>query len=231
MIIDPSIDEGVELSLYQTGTYEKGILSFLEESFDDTGLFVDVGANIGLMSVFVANKFKNSEVVAFEAHPKTAEILRGNIELNDLSNIQIVQKALGAKAGKVVIYDNWQMNRGAASIMYGDEGNEGYEVEMTTLDSVMNRKVSLVKIDVEGAELDVLKGMQDVIVRDKPTLIVEISKGRTNDENEIFSLISNSGIYDIFKLKGSKERKSGLIEVTGIENLPDHDNIICIPKK
>ena len=58
MIINPSIDNGVELSLFQTGTYERGILDFINKNYNPKGLFVDVGANIGLMSVFTASSFK-----------------------------------------------------------------------------------------------------------------------------------------------------------------------------
>jgi hypothetical protein len=76
LIIDPVNDHGVELSLHETGTYEKGILNYIRENFRNDGIFVDVGANIGLMSLFVSRYFPNATIHAFEAHPETAVILR-----------------------------------------------------------------------------------------------------------------------------------------------------------
>lgn len=232
LIIDPSIDRGVELSLFETGTYEKGILHFIEENYDPKGAFLDIGANIGLMSIFVASKFESSKVIAFEAHPKTEKILLENIILNHLGNIQVERKAVGNASKEVVIHDNWSMNRGAASIKYGDPDSSGYKVKMITIDDFITEPVSMIKIDVEGAELEVLEGMSETIKRDHPVLIVEISKGRleSKDDVAIYDLINDQGIYTIFKLKGTKERVSDLVQINSKEELPDHDNIICIPK-
>ena len=96
--INPSEDAGVELSLHETGTYEKGILSYLKSTLRKGDCFVDVGANIGLMTIFASKCVGNEgQVVAFEAHPKTAELLKENIQLNQLMNIQVCQYALGSK--------------------------------------------------------------------------------------------------------------------------------------
>ncbi|MGB0915375.1 MAG: FkbM family methyltransferase [Crocinitomicaceae bacterium] len=235
IIINPSIDNGVELSLFETGTYEKGILSFIEKNYTGKGEFIDVGANIGLMSLFVASKFPKSITFGFEAHPNTFQLFQRNIELNKLNNIFPIHKALGSSEGKVQIFDNWHVNRGGASIVVQGEGSNSFDVKMVRLDDQLNdSKPEMIKVDVEGAELDVLKGASELIKSNLPTLIVEISELRetTNSaSNEIVDYIKSLGNYRIFKLKGGKERKSPLVEVLLPQDLPEHDNIICIAEK
>jgi hypothetical protein len=70
--IDPVKDQGIEKSLYYTGTYEKGTLFILRALLKEGDLMVDVGANIGLMSIFAADLVKESgKVIAFEPNPDT----------------------------------------------------------------------------------------------------------------------------------------------------------------
>ena len=231
IIINPSIDNGVELSLFQTGTYEKGILDFIARNYKSEGVFVDVGANIGLMSLFTASVFKNGKIIAIEAHPVTAEILKKNIDINSLSNIEVKQVALGNEIGETKIFDNWQVNRGGASLVVHDNDSKSYPVKIEKLDNIITTPVSMIKIDVEGLELDVLKGASNTILKSKPILIVEISDQRTSTlspSNEIVDFIEDFGFYKLYKLKGGKERRSKLIEILTKDELPKHDNIICI---
>jgi len=232
--INPSIDNGVELSLHETGTYEKGILSFLKSVLKPGDCFVDVGANIGLMSMFTAQCVGPSgKILAFEAHPLTSEILRKNILLNGYQNIVVLNYALGSTEGKAKIYDNWQVNRGGASLVVKSEGSDSHEINVQRLDSVWQENLipKVMKIDVEGFELEVLKGAAATIEKYHPVLIVELSENRSNTFDstiELIDFIKTLGNYKIFKLKGGKERKSALIEITSNDQLPSHDNVICI---
>jgi len=82
-------------------------------------------------------------------------------------------------------------------------------------------------------ELDVLKGAEAALRKFRPILIVEVSENRENAHvasSEIFEFIQGLGNYQIYKLKGGKERRSTLLEITSIEGLPQHDNILCLPR-
>lgn len=232
LIIDPSVDKGVELSLYETGTYEKGILSVIKKKINPEGIFVDVGANIGLMSIFVSHNFPKAQIHSFEAHPITHQILLDNIRLNGCKNIQTHQIALGSSKGEVELYDNWEVNRGGASFKVKKGNQGGHIVASDLLDNILNVAVSLIKIDVEGAELEVLLGAKELIKNSSPALIIEISKDRDQlDETEaIYYFIKSFDMYDIFKLKGGKERVSRMVKIESIDQLPQHDNIICLPR-
>jgi FkbM family methyltransferase len=235
MKIDPSKDAGVELSLFQTGTYEKGTLYFITSCLNRGDCFIDIGANIGLMSIFASQCVGNSgKILAFEAHPETHELLQENIALNHIENIDTFNFALGNETGKATIYDNWNVNRGGASLVIHAENSTGFEVDVKTLDEVIQNdfQPKMIKIDVEGFEFQVLKGATNTIKNCKPILIIEFSVSRENqyDPFEMIDFIESFGFYEIFKLSGTKERKSKLIQINSREEFPNHDNIFCIPK-
>lgn len=235
MKIDPSKDAGVELSLFQTGTYEKGTLYFIASYLNRGDCFVDVGANIGLMSIFASQCVGNpGKILAFEAHPETHQLLQENIALNHVKNIENFNFALGNEAGKATIYDNWNVNRGGSSLVIHSENSTGFEVDVKTLDEVIQNdfQPKMIKIDVEGFEFQVLKGAVNTIKNSKPILIIEFSVSRDNqyDPFEMIDFIERFGFYDIFKLSGTKERKSKLTQIKSKEEFPNHDNIFCIPK-
>jgi FkbM family methyltransferase len=235
MNIDPSKDAGVELSLFQTGTYEKGTLYFITTYLNRGDCFVDVGANIGLMSIFASQCVGSpGQILAFEAHPETHQLLQENIALNHIENIATFNFALGNESGKATIYDNWNVNRGGASLVIHAENAIGFEVEVKSLDEVIQNdfQPKMIKIDVEGFEFQVLKGAANTIKNCKPILIIEFSVSRDNqyDPFEMIDFIESFGFYEIFKLSGTKERKSKLIQIKSREEFPNHDNIFCIPK-
>ena len=234
MKIDPSRDSGVELSLFQTGTYEKGTLHLLRKFLQAGDTFIDVGANIGLMSVFAAGCVgEKGRVIAFEAHPETFEWLKDNIAINHINCIETRGYALGDENTTALIYDNWDINRGGASLVVKQADAIGHEVDVKVLDEVLPAGIvpKVIKVDVEGFELQVLKGAKQTILQHKPILIVEYSVHRDNryEDTELIDYIESFGCYKLFKLSGTKERKSKLIEIRTREELPEHDNIVCLP--
>ncbi len=233
--IDPSVDKGVELSLFETGTYEKGTIQLLGKFLKPGSTFLDIGANIGLMSS-IASKYvgEHGKVLAVEANPKTVELLQHNLALNDCKNVEIFSLALGKEPGKATLYENWNVNRGGASLLAQEE-SEGIEVPVETIDDLFkNDRIDVLKIDVEGFELEVLKGGIDVLKKQQPVLIIEVSEQRENiagvSPKEIADFVRTLGNYKLYKQKGTKERRSALVEITSDEELPKHDNIVCVAK-
>lgn len=236
LLLNPVIDNGVERTLYYFGTYEKGTLNFIKDHLPKGGIFFDIGANIGLMSIFAARCVGDSgKVYSFEANPGTARLLRYNIDLNKISNIQVVDKAVGNDNGKIRIYDNWSVNRGGATLIKPEKETDSFEVDLIKIDDsadYSNTNIGMVKIDVEGFELDVLKGMEKILRKpDPPKLIIECSADRNNHYDsvyEIYDFIKRVNTYKIYKLSNSKERPGHLVEIKSKEELPKHDNIFCI---
>lgn len=234
LLIDPSVDKGVELSLYQTGTYEKGTIQLLTELLKPGSTFLDIGANIGLMSAIASPLVgPGGKVLAVEANPKTLDILRHNLALNRCKNVEIFPVALGSENGRATLYENWDVNRGGASLLsQGD--SQGIEVPVWRLDDILGDvAVDVLKIDVEGFELEVLKGGVELLKSQQPVLIIEVSEQRENEKGvspkEITDFVKTLGHYQFFKQKGTKERRSKLVQILSDAELPKHDNVICLP--
>ena len=122
-------------------------------------MFVDVGANVGTLSLF-ASKIVSSEgrVIAIEAHPKTFKYLCGNIKLNKAANVIPINAAVGDRTGNVFFSDKRSDDQNSIC-------EAGISVPLKTLSSLVieQRRIRLLKIDVEGFELPVLRGARELL--------------------------------------------------------------------
>lgn len=146
-------------------------------------LVIDVGANIGNHAIFWA-KILDASVVCVEPSPCAIKLLRANIELNHLSDsVHIVETAAGDRQGEAALIQADTSNIGETRVV--DKGSEFADyptVPMRTvtdivaqLEKEVTRKVSLIKIDVEGFEQRVITGAIPIIERDSPILITELA--------------------------------------------------------
>lgn len=137
---------------------------FLRDFLKPGDVVVDVGANIGTYAIASAIRVgAGGRVYAYEAHPKTVEFLRQNVELNDLNHVvSVIHCAAGAEAGEA-FFSN-QRSDDQNCILEGAAC--GIRVPVRTLDSLLSgQSVDLIKIDVEGFELMVLRGAQHVLAQ------------------------------------------------------------------
>ncbi|MBL1280179.1 MAG: FkbM family methyltransferase [Fluviicola sp.] len=228
--VNPLFDKNIENVIYERGVYELGTLTVLREFLKPNDTFVDVGANIGFLSLAGAHSVgENGRIHCFEPVPSTFEILQKNKELNNFSQIELHEFALGERTEEATIYAEKE-NRGGASIV-NQHSSDGIIIQVKKLDDLaLKSTVNVMKIDVEGFELDVLKGAKETIRKDRPKLIIEYSTERNNsgEKHELYQWLVELGIYRVFKLKKGKERKSELVEILSVEDLPVHDNIFCM---
>lgn len=136
----------------------KNECAFFKRHASDDSTVLDVGANFGTYCALYSRMAENARVIAFEPHPVTAGICRTNIELNKLSQIELVQKAVGKETGVVGFTDNGIP--GTERIAFGSEAR--FEVPMIALDIFCKERsidrIDFLKIDIEGAEYDALLG-------------------------------------------------------------------------
>lgn len=149
--------------------YEHGLL---ESIYDRTqegrfgGLAVDVGANIGNHTLWMA-VMCGLKVAAIE--PVTVEMLYANLELNGLNNsldVSVFPIGVGASTTEL-------QHQGKGRLRLPSESHLGTIIEVKPLDDLDLRAVSLIKIDVEGMEADVLRGARRTISRDRPVIYAE----------------------------------------------------------
>jgi FkbM family methyltransferase len=143
----------------------------LLEWIDQPRVIVDVGANIGVYTVALAKIFPSATVIPLEPDAAVTEVLRKNVALNGLENVALdhLGKAVGAAAtrGRLV------RDPAGDSVYSRVELQEEGDVEVVRLDDLGLADVDLMKIDVEGAEFDVLDGAAELLAG-QPALLLEI---------------------------------------------------------
>lgn len=235
LIIDPKDDIGHEIYYY--GEYEPKTLWFLKNFIIEGDVFLDIGAYIGDISC-IASKYvgKKGIVYAFEPVPHHYKTFLNNINLNNINNIIIYNIALSDKKGKSYIYIRDIDNRGADSLVQTNKDiKTNILVEIDTIDSLLKSKKILIpdilKIDVEGFELNVLKGSYKLLKEYAPILIVEYNEYIPQKEGkpkDILSYIKNIHDYKIYIIKPYKLNQFKLIPIMNDYNIPKYCNIYCL---
>lgn len=140
-------------------------------------VFVDIGAHVGRWAIRLTDIA--SHVYAVEANPATAETLRRNIELNHLeSKVSVICCAAWDSETVLRLEDPNGKHRGGSTRVLEQDGNipDGFRTPAYPLDTSTLRKhtdIGLVKIDVEGADLHVLRGMRRVLSVNRPIMLIE----------------------------------------------------------
>jgi len=139
---------------------------------------IDAGAHIGYYALMAAHRLRQvgaGLVFAFEPHPINFADLQRNQQLNNMSNLILIQKAVADQTTQMRLFSS--PLSGCHSLRQFPFHSNSYEIECTTLDDFMDThkeaKIGLIKLDVEGAELPALRGAQRLIERDKPYIMYE----------------------------------------------------------
>ena len=165
---------------YLLGTAEPHLQKIIKEYVGSGDIVYDIGANIGYMSLSLAKLVGASgRVIAFEPVPRNIASFRENIQVNRLANVQLLEFAASDKRGEAVI--RFAENLAMASLIWHRNDPSATEVTVKTvsIDELVESgdlsNPSFIKIDVEGAEGNVLLGMRRALAAARPVLFVECS--------------------------------------------------------
>ena len=166
----------------------------------------DIGGYIGMYSLFFGKVVgKKGKVFTFEPNPENYEELTFNVKLNKLKNIKTYLLAIGSKKTKLELTVPNYSSRGSLEPLIKKQiCKEGccntFKVAVETIDSLIKRKLltkpDFIKIDVEGFETEVLKGMIKTMKRFKPELFIEIH-GKLKKETVKIILERDYSIYHV----------------------------------
>ncbi|MEO8961720.1 MAG: FkbM family methyltransferase [Ginsengibacter sp.] len=206
------------------GLHEFNDMGFLLHFLNNEDLFIDIGANIGSYAILAAGHV-GANVIAIEPIPSTFLSLQKNIQVNNLQNkITALEAGVGVEEGILRFTLNLDTVNHVASQFKEEMIANTIEVRMVTIDGILKdkKKPSMIKIDVEGFETEVLNGMQNTLQdQELKAIIIELngSGGRYGyDENLIhqkfLSLGFNAYRYDPFKRS-----------ITQIDNFGKHNTI------
>jgi FkbM family methyltransferase len=139
------------------------------KSFDPHDAFFDVGANVGIYSLYAASLFPEMKIVAFEPHPENYIALLRNVALNCF-NILPLQWAIGNRQGFFHL-DIPHEESGKTGAQLTDRPGKCF---CTRIDSIPNKGLLNIKIDIDGQEIEVIQGMVETLPRVK-SILVEVS--------------------------------------------------------
>jgi FkbM family methyltransferase len=175
-------DNLLEADIIKHGAFRPAILEILGWYAQADTLVLDIGANVGAYAIALAKMHPKIEVHCFEPNPEMAARLERNIRLNGTqANVCLHTAAASDALGRATFHvvPCGEGNPGLSALNMGALGNtrsRPIEVNTVTLDSVFlgqSRKVSGIKIDVQGSELEVLNGARGLLERDRPAVIFE----------------------------------------------------------
>lgn len=148
-------------------TIKNGIVS---KAIHD-GLVLDIGANIGNHTIFFLTK-KARKIISFEPVKDTFDILKKNIEINNFQNkVNLFNVGVGQTTGKAILKYYNSKNIGMSQLCSDQNG----DIPIISIDELnIDEKINFIKIDVEGFEADVIKGMTETLKRNKPLVMIEI---------------------------------------------------------
>ena len=159
-----SNDPVITPSLFLNGTYEPFETKIFMNLIKENDILLDIGANIGYYSIIAASIIKKGKIYAFEPEPHNYDLLTRNIKINGYNNIIPVQKVVSNFNGKVKMYiDN--KNTGSHSLSQENVANLKNYLEVNSiklddyLEGINQRKVDIIKMDVQGAESQVIDGL------------------------------------------------------------------------
>ena len=191
--------------------YESSTVHIFIKLLKYTNTVFDVGANTGLYALIAAVDDPRRKVYAFEPVPRIFNYLKKNVEINKLNNLRTEPSAVTNYDGNIALYVPSDAIPSSASTLHGfRDASEVISDRALTIDSfvAMNNipKVDLIKIDTEATEHAVIEGARNIMKRDKPVIICEVLKGRT--EKFLHSAMGNLGYkYFWISSKGLVERK------------------------
>ena len=183
------------------GPYEKDNIELKKGDW-----VVDAGANIGMFSLFAAKKVgEQGKVFSFEPVPATQRLLKRNIELNGIKNVEVVPFALGEKKGELS-FSIFPESLECSSGFFDNEGSRE-KVNQITLDEFVEEnkihKIDFIKSDVEGMERNLLTGARNTIKKFKPKLAICIY--HRPDDPELLEKIIKDFVPEYKIIKGKEK--------------------------
>ena len=200
--------------------FDKKVFEIAKNYIEENSIVLDVGSNFGQMSVLFSKLGKNIEVYSFEASKYLFEILTKNTEIND-ANVKLFNNLVGnisssnfkIKKANLSKFNTYGSNK--IEIIKTGDLKDNFEIENVKSikidDVIFDKKISFMKVDVQGFDLEVLKGAKNTILKEKMPIIFEYEKDFEKDFGYKFKDFEKF-IFEInYKIKSKIDNSNFLI--------------------
>lgn len=233
------LGEHMGSQIFWFGYYARDVLFALRGRIRPGMVFLDVGANIGEVSLFAAKRVgPDGRVISFEPVDDLADRFARNVAKNGFEQVMLLRVGAADREAEAVIFSesakfqDGSRHRGLGTTYRSDVRSEPTQiVPLTTIDKVVDdlalQRVDIMKIDIEGAELPALHGAEKVLRRFKPSIAIEIGLDTCRqagyDPKDIFDYLTLLG-YTFFRIG----RRGKLSPVTA-QGLGIWQDVLCVP--
>lgn len=245
ILVDTRLGNGMKIRVVWTdvigysiavdGYYDLPVVRLIQELLKPGMTFVDVGAHVGQYSLLASGLVgREGAVHSFEPEPDTFALLEHNVHINGLRSVHTVRCALAKSSQVAALYVARPDNIGQTSLRQPDNfSGVKVNVRCRTLDDYVDElgidRINLLKIDVEGAELDVLLGARRVLSRNpKPHIIIEFweefLQAYGSSCAQVAEFLQGSG-YSLFWIG-----ETGLTPYLPLKNNPELFNVLGVPR-
>ena len=228
------LGEHMQSQIFWHGSYSRNILYLLRKALRPGMTFVDGGANVGEISLVAAKRVGPSgRVLAFEPVDAFADQLQRHRDDNRLDNIEILRMGLSDRSGEAPLYlaenayTDGTHHDGLGTLFRSDSrSRQAATIPLATLDGMLDgAAVHLIKLDIEGAELQALHGARELLARQTPGIVIEIGRDTCRaagyEMEDIFAFLEPFGY--VFHRIGRK----GALERIGAADLDRFQNVYC----
>jgi len=217
---------------FWAGSYECELLAFLQELTAADAVVYDIGANIGYHTLLFAKCACQGTVFAFEPLEEARRVLERNLVGNNVRNVAVIGKAIAAQSGSVVMGRNLYCDQ--AAMAWADDAHLTFTCDAVNIDDFIaagHPAPTLLKIDVEGAEVDVLAGAAECLAKYRPLIVCEIHGHWAADQ--VFDLLHKAG-YRLYNIEQDLREINSAVEMpTRMEEghiLAWHQQGVQLPK-
>jgi FkbM family methyltransferase len=215
-----TLPDSIQTYIYFFGVWEPTITEYVQNTLEAGDIFIDIGANIGYHSL-LASKCVGStgHVYCFEASPSIYTVLERNLARNGARNVTSFNVAVVNEPGEVTVYLNVPENLGGSTVVPEAANERSAKLEAVVpglplpkiLDASIIRRARLIKVDVEGAEWDVVKGIGSALISEfskNTSIIMEIDRiaveARGGRVEQLLSIFVEQG-YSAFQIENQYE--------------------------
>ncbi len=201
-------------------------------NIDNRLFLIDCGCNFGFYSFYTASLSEENEIISIEASKKTLEEFNENLKINNFNNIKVINKAVLEIDNQKIEFNESEKDWESSFLDPTFNILQKNSVNSITIDSLveninMDNRLLILKIDVEGADFNVLDGAKNTIEKRKPFIIIEFSKYIFKNKKFNYDYLLNflkTNNYQVYSKKGEKLSVKKILDLLG--NLDKvHDTI------